>query len=412
MDVVYARCCGLDVHKNSLVACLITTGADGQPQKDIRPFGAMTADVLALADWLTSAACRHGVMESTGVYWKPIYNLLEGQFTLVVVNPERTKALRGRKTDRRDAAWLADLLRHGLVTGSFIPSTTQRELRDLTRYRTSLVRDRVRTVQRLQKVLEDANIKLGSVASDIMGVSARQMVEGWRAGETDTAVLADLARGRLREKRTELEQALRGRLKAVHRFLITEQLSQIDYLDEAIERLSAEIAERMRPFEAELDLLDSIPGINQRSAQIVIAELGADLHAFPSAAHLASWAALCPGNHESAGKRKSGKTRRGPRWLRQALVEAAHGAARTKSSYLQAQYRRLARRRGKQKAALAVGHSILVMIYHILTKHEPYRELGADHFDHKAAEAIQRQAVRRLERLGFKVELTPLAQAA
>ncbi|GAC1554218.1 MAG: IS110 family transposase [Herpetosiphon sp.] len=412
MQVLYACCCGLDVHKKLVVACLMVTAADGKVHKEVRTFGTMTAELLALADWLTANGCTHVAMESSGVYWKPIFNLLEGQFELVVVNAQHIKAVPGRKTDVRDAEWIADLLRHGLLRGSFIPDAPQRELRDLTRHRTTQVQERARAVNRLQKVLEDANLKLAAVASDVMGVSARAMLEAILAGETDPAVVADLAQGKLRAKVPQLEQALTGHLKPHHGFLLAELLAHIDYLDEAIARVSAEIASRLAKAEDELDLLDTIPGVSRRTAELLLAEIGQDLARFPSAQHLASWAGMCPGNHESAGKRKSGKTRKGSPWLRQALIEAAHGAARSKKTYLGAQYRRLLARCGKTKAIVAVGHSILVIAYHVLTRHEPYRDLGSNYFDEQNRQRVEDRLVRRLKRLGYEVELKPMNQAA
>ncbi len=313
MHVLYACCCGLDVHKKLVVACLLTTTADGKVHKEIRTFGTMTADLLALADWLTVNGCTHVAMESSGVYWKPIFNLLEGQFELMVVNAQHIKAVPGRKTDVRDAEWIADLLRHGLLRGSFIPDATQRELRDLTRHRTTQVQERARAVNRLQKVLEDANLKLAAVATDVLGVSARAMLEALLAGETDPSVVADLAQGKLRAKVPQLKQALAGQLKPHHGFLLAELLAHIDYLDEAITRVSGEIASRLEQAEDDIELLDSIPGVSRRTAEILLAEIGQDLERFPSAGHLASWAGMCPGNHESAGKRKSGKRCKGSR---------------------------------------------------------------------------------------------------
>lgn len=412
MHVLYACCCGLDVHKKLVVACLLTTTADGKVHKEIRTFGTMTADLLALADWLTVNGCTHVAMESSGVYWKPIFNLLEGQFELMVVNAQHIKAVPGRKTDVRDAEWIADLLRHGLLRGSFIPDVTQRELRDLTRHRTTQVQERARAVNRLQKVLEDANVKLAAVATDVLGVSARAMLEALLAGETDPSVVADLAQGKLRAKVPQLEQALTGHLKPHHGFLLAELLAHIDYLDEAITRVSGEIASRLEKAEDDIELLDTIPGVSRRTAEILLAEIGQDLERFPSAGHLASWAGMCPGNHESAGKRKSGKTRKGSPWLRQALIEAAHGAARSKKTYLGAQYRRLGARCGKTKAIVAVGHSILVIAYHVLTRHEPYRDLGSNYFDEQDRQRVEDRLVRRLKRLGYDVELKPMSQAA
>ncbi|MDP9310618.1 MAG: IS110 family transposase [Chloroflexota bacterium] len=345
-----------------------------------------------------------------GVYWKPVYNLLEGQFELLVVNAQHVKAVPGRKTDIRDAEWLADLLRHGLLRASFIPSAAQRALRDVTRHRSSLVQERARIANRVQKVLEDANIKLGDVATNVLGVSARAMLAALLAGETDPAVLAELARGRLRDKRTQLAQALTGRLKPHHCFLLAEHLSHLEYLDEAIARFNTEIEQVLQDEADAIALLDTIPGVSQRMAEVIVAEIGTDLTRFPSAKHLASWAGLCPGNYESAGQRLSGKTRKGSRWLRQMLTEAAHAAAKSRTTYLGAQYRRLAARRGKRRAIIALAHTILVIVYHLLTRHEPYRDLGANYFDDRDRQAVERWLVRRLEQLGYRVDLQPVPQ--
>jgi transposase len=409
MDVLYAYCCGLDIHKKFVVACLLITGLNGTVQKEIRTFSTMTADLLKLMDWLRQMGCTHIAMESTGCYWRPVYNLLEGQFQVWVVNAYHIKAVPGRKTDVKDAEWIADLLRHGLLRASFIPSSDQRHLRDLTRYRTHLVEERARLTNRLQAVLEDANVKLASVVTDIRGASARAILEALMAGEANPAVLAELARGRLRSKREALAQAVVGRFTAHHAFMITEQLSHLDYLDEAMERVSAEIAQRLQEEQAAIDLLDTIPGVSRRTAEIVIAELGTDMHQFPSAEHLASWAGLCPGNAESGGRRLSGKTRHGSAWVRQVLIEVAHVASKTKETYLAAQYRRIAARRGKKRALVAVAHTVLVIIYHILSKREPYRELGANYFDAQDRQRTQHRLVHRLERLGYTVTLQPTA---
>jgi transposase len=344
-------------------------------------------------------------MESTSSYWRPVYNLLEGHIELLVANAYHIKTVPGRKTDVKDAEWIADLLRHGLLRGSFIPAPAQRHVRDLTRYRTHLVEERARLTNRLQTVLEDANIKLASVVTDVRGASARAILEALVAGETDPAVLADLARGRLRTKRDQLAQAVIGRFAPHHAFMITEQLSHLDYLEEAMERVSTEIEQRLQEEWAAVELLDSVPGISQRAAEIVVAELGVDLQRFPSAKHLASWAGMCPGNKESGGKRLSGKTRKGNVWLRQVLIEIAHVASKTKDTYLAAQYRRIAARRGKKRALVALGHTILVIIYHILTERKPYHELGGTSFDQREREQVERRLVRRLERLGYRVSL-------
>jgi transposase len=411
MQVIYERCCGIDVHKQTVVACAVVPGADGQALKETRTFGTMTEHLAALADWLAELGVTHVTMESTGVYWKPVFNLLDGRFAILVVNAERIKAIAGRKTDVQDAEWLADLLRHGLLKGSFIPCEILRELRDLTRYRTKLGDERKSEINRVQKVLEDANIKLASVASDVMGVSGRAMLAELVQGQTEAATMAELARGRLRDKLDLLQQALSGRVRPHHRFRLAQHLAHIDYLDAAIAELDRQIAEQMRPFAAALATWDSLPGINQRLAQIIVAEIGPALQPFEDAEHLASWAGMCPGNNESAGKRKSGRTRKGSPWLRRALIEAAHGAAHTKHKYFQALYRRLASRRGKQRAAVAVGHSLLVTGYHLITRQTAYEDLGGNYFDERDREAVKRRAVRRLEKLGYQVELAPLAAA-
>jgi transposase len=409
MEIVYPSCCGLDLHKKLVVACLLTRRADGTSQKEVRTFGTMTEDLLSLADWLTAAGCTHVAMESTGVYWKPVWNLLEGQFTLLLVNPRHMKAVPGRKTDVKDCEWIADLLQHGLLTASFVPDRPQRELRELTRYRTALVQERGAEVNRLQKTLEGANIKLASVATDIMGASGRAMLAALVDGRTDGAALAQLAKGRMRPKRPDLERALTGRMGGHQRFLLAEQLGHIDELTARIERISAEIGERLRPFEEAIARLDTIPGVGRRTAEVLLAEIGSDMSRFRTAPHLASWAGMCPGNHESAGKRKSGTTRKGSPWLRAALVEAAHGASRARNTYLMALYRRLAARRGRKKALVAVGHTILVIAYHLLTRRTDYHDLGAQYFDTRDRLAVERRLVRRLEALGYRVSLDPVA---
>jgi transposase len=405
MEIVHRRCCGLDVHKKIVVACLRILTDTGNLNKEVRKFSTTTKDLLALSDWLTVQGCTHVAMESTGVYWKPVYNLLEESFQLLLVNAQHMKTVPGRKTDVLDAEWIAELLQFGLLRASFVPEASQRELRELTRLRTSLVQERSRAVNRLQKILEGANIKLASVATDVMGVSGRAMLQAIVAGETDTKVLANLALGRLREKIPQLEQALAGRVKPHHRFMIQEILIHIDDLDGSIERLNREVEERLRPFEVELGLLDTIPGVNRRTAQELIAEIGTDMTRFPSDGHLASWAGMCPGNNESAGKRKSGKTRKGDRWLRHTLVGAAHGAAHTKDTYLRSQFNRLVARRGKKKAIVAVGHSILVIAYHVLARLQPYHDLGANYFDEQNRERVTKRLIHRLERLGYEVRL-------
>jgi transposase len=412
MRIIYKRCCGLDVHKKVIVACLLVLEPDGEVRKEIRKFGTMTKDLLTLLDWLQQAGCKHVAMESTGVYWKPIYNILEGQLEVVVVNAQHLKGVPGRKTDVLDAEWLAECFQLGLLKPSFIPPAPVRELRDLTRYRTSLIRERARTANRLQKVLEDANIKLAGVVTDIQGVSAWAMLEAIVAGNTDPATLANLAKGRLRKKREQLVAALSGLVKPHHRFLIAEHLSQIEYLEDAIQRIGTEVEERLRPFEEDVKLLDSIPGISRQTAEVLLAEIGWDMSRFATAKNLASWAGMCPGNNESAGKRKNGKTRKGSRWLRHALIEAAHGAARTKNKYLKAHYHRVAAHRGKKKALVAVGHSILTISYHLLTRRQQYSDLGANYFDERDRTAVQIRCVKRLQKLGFTVDLQPTVRAA
>lgn len=413
MQVLYSRCAGLDVHKRVVVACVLLTEADGRTHKEVQHFGTMTADLEQLAHWLAERGVTHVALESTGVYWQPVWNVLEEQFTLLLVNAQHVKAVPGRKTDVKDCEWLADLLRHGLLKGSFVPERAQRELRELTRYRTTLIWERAAEVNRLQKTLEGANIKLAAVATDLTGRSARAMLEALIAGCTDAAVLAELARGRLREKLPTLERALRGRFGAHQRFLVAQQLIHVDTLDELIARLDAEVAERLGPFPAVVESLDTIPGVGRRTAEVLIAEVGADVARFPTAAHLASWAGVCPGNDESGGKRRSGKTRKGNRWLRSALIEAAQAAGHTKQTYLGAQYRRLAARRGAKKAAVAVAHTILVIAHHLLRHPDSvYRDLGVHYYDQRDRQAVQRRLVRRLEALGYQVILQPNVPAA
>ncbi len=411
MNLLYERCAGLDVHKRNVLVCATTPDSQGQRHKERRTFSTMTPELLRMRHWLQDLGVTHVAMESTGSFWKPIFNILEGHMEVLVVNAQHLKAVPGRKTDVKDAEWIADLLQHGLLRASFVPPAPQRELRELTRYRTRLVEERSRIINRLQKTLEDANLKLASVASDLMGRSARDMLAALLAGEVDPSVLAQLARGRMRAKRDLLEQALQGLLKPYHRFLLSEQLADIDALDEAIEHMSAEIAQRLRPYEALLQRLETIPGIKRRLAEVILAEIGPDMSRFPSARHLASWAGMCPGNNESAGKRLSGKTRKGSPWLRSALVEAAHAAIHCKDSYLAAQYQRLVIRRGGKKATIAVGHTLLVIIYQLLSQDKDYEELGGNYFDEWDRQAVQKRLARRLEKLGYQVTLEPTSPA-
>ena len=405
MEVVNERCCGLDVHKQTVVACVIVPGKGRQPHKEIRTFGTMTADLLALADWLSDYRVTHVAMESTGVYWKGMWNLLEGQVELLLVNAHHVKQVPGRKTDVKDCEWLADLLRHGLLRPSFVPARPQRELRELTRYRTSLIRERAAEINRVQKTLEGANIKLGDVATNIVGASGRQILTALVVGTADSRTMADFARGKLRVKLPQLERALVGQVGAHQRFLLARQLAHLDSLDELIDELNAEVEQRLRPFDDAVDRLDTIPGVGRRVAEVLVAEIGLDMTRFPTAAHLASWAGMCPGNNESAGKRKSGKTRKGDAWLRAALIEAAHASSRARHTYLGAQYHRLITRRGKKKAAVAVGHTILTIAYHLLAHASEYADLGPGYFDARDQEHVTRRLVHRLEALGYSVQL-------
>lgn len=411
MEVIYKHCCGLDVHKETVVACVIIREGD-KAKKEVRTFRTMTSDLLVLHDWLSAHGVTHVAMESTGIYWKPVFNLLEGSFEVLLVNAAHIKAVPGRKTDVKDCEWIADLLSHGLLKGSFIPPEPVRDLRDLTRYRKSLIDERIREINRLQKLLESANIKLSSVASDVMGVSGKAMLEALLSGNTDPDVLADLARGKLRKKLSLLKEALRGRFRPHHQFLLGQIFSHLGFLDEAIEEMSKEVESRIVPFLKEIELLKTIPGVDQKTAELIVAEIGIDMSHFPTHRHLASWAGLCPGNNESAGKRKSGKTRKGDRWLKRGLMESSWAVGRINNAYLSALYHRIARRRGKKKAVVAVAHTMLVIIYHMLKHELPYRELGADYLDRLNATYIKNHFVKRLERLGYKVTLEPSQVAA
>lgn len=452
MQIVYQRCCGIDIHKKMIVACLLICTAQGV-HKEIQTFSTMLQDLYRLRDWLKAKQCQAVAMESTGVYWKPIWNVLEEEMELLLVNAQHIKAVPGRKTDIKDAEWIADLLQHGLLRASFVPPRPQRELRDLTRYRSSLVADRARLVNRIQKVLEDTNIKLASVATDITGKSGRAILEALLQGEQDPKVLAELARGRMREKREQLAQAVQGTLGAHHRFLLSSQLRQLDFFDKQLAELDLEIAHRLgvphgpdepdpsgglpvneqepeasdpacstestlfpsapsdrpqRLSSAQVrDILDQVTGINVRIGEIVVAEVGTVVDRFPTEDHLVSWAGLCPQAKISAGKRLSNNTGKGNRWLRQALIEAASAAARSKGTYLGALYQRLRKRMGQKKAIVALAHRILVIIYHLLKEQQSYRELGPGHAEEQANEASKRWALRRLEQLGYQVTLQP-----
>jgi transposase len=412
METIYARCCGLDVHHKQVVACLLTPGTGGGVSKVIRTFGTMSEDLLGLLDWLVEAGSTHVAMESTGVLWKPIYNLFEGVIEVLVVNAQHIKQVPGRKTDVKDAEWIATLLRHGLLRPSFIPDRAQRELRELMRYRTSLRRERAAEVNQLHKHLEGANIKLGAVATNIVGLSARQMLHALAAGQTDAASLAQLAQDRLRDKIPQLEQALAGMMGAHQRFIHTQQLTHLDDLDALLARIDGEIAARLQPVEEAVLRLDSIPGVGRTVAEVLVAEIGADVRRFPTAAHLAAWAGLAPGNNESAGKRKSGKTRKGSPWLRAALVEAAQAAARSKKTALGAYYRRIAARRGRKRAAVATAHRILELAYHLLTDRADYREPGPHYYLAHDRQAQERRLLRQLHALGYEVTLQPTTAPA
>lgn len=399
MEVLHERCCGLDVHKKSITACIISPKG-----KEIRTFSTMTRNLIDLVDWVKNNRCSHVAMESTGDYWKPIYNLLETEdLQPIVVNAQHIKAVPGRKTDVKDAEWIARLLRYGLVQGSFIPNRDQRELREVVRYRRSIVEERTREVNRLQKVLEGGNVKLSSVASDVLCVSGRNMLEAMIKGEEDPSVLADLALQRLKNKKEELKLALEGLLGAHQLFMLEKQLAHIDYLNELINKLDEEIEKRMTPFKEELKLLDSIPGVGKRTAEQIIAEVGTDMSRFPTPGHLCSWAGMTPGHDESAGKKKSTKTRKGNKKLRCALTEAAKSAARKKNTYLSAQYHRIAGRRGKNKAAIAVGHTILSLVHILLTRKQEYVDLGYTYFDERKKDILVKNSIKRLESLGLIV---------
>jgi transposase len=415
MQVVYERCAGVDVHKRTVVVTVLLTQTAGQTsarvEKQTRTFGTMTADLLALAEWLEALGVTHVAMESTGVFWWPVYNLLEEGCVILLANPRHIKAVPGRKTDVKDSEWLADLLRHGLLRPSFIPPQPIRALRELTRYRKTLVRERTAQINRLQKVLEAANIKLATVATDVLGKSPREMLEALIAGEEDVAVIAERARGRLRAKIPDLKRALKGHLQPQHRFLLRAILAHIDFLDAAIAQTHAEIEQLLIPYHDAMRLLQTIPGIQATAAAAILAEIGVDMSCFPSAKHLASWAGLCPGNKQSGGKRMRERITAGNPWVRGILGEVVWAIAHTRDNYLVAQYRRLAKRRGLHKAVVAVAHSVLVIIYHLLRDQRPYADLGADYFERLDTARAERHHVRRLEQLGYTVTLTP-AQVA
>ena len=412
MDTLHPHCAGLDVHKDTVVACVRHQPPRGRARTEVRTFATHTAGLLELADWLAAEGVTHAAMESTGVYWKPVFNILEGRLAVMLVNAQHIKQVPGRKTDVKDCAWIAQLLQHGLLRASFVPPSPIRELRDLTRQRSQLVAEKATAANRIQKVLEDANIKLASVATDVLGVSGRDMLEAIIAGEDDAEKLADKARKRLRNKIPVLQTALRGRVTEHHRFQLRLLLDHVTHLEELIGRLGGRIEAVMAPAAEAVERLTTIPGVQRRAAETVIAEIGPNMEQFPTAGHLASWAGMCPGNNESAGKRKSGRTTKGSRWLRQMLTQAAWAASHTKGTYLAAQFRRLATRRGKKRALVALGHTLLVIMYHLLKRRTTYQELGGDFLERLEPDRLTRQLVKRLERLGHKVTLQPNEDAA
>jgi transposase len=405
MDILHPCCAGLDVHKEKVVAC-VRTLQGGKFRQEVRTFRTETNALLAMADWLSDEGVTHVAMESTGVYWKPIWNLFEGVFELILVNAEHIKAVPGRKTDVKDSQWIAELLQHGLLKPSFVPDKPVRQLRDLTRQRVQLIRQKVQVANRIQKTLEDCNIKLSSVASDVLGASGRDMIAAIIKGESDPITLANLARQQLRKKMPQLQEALCGEVADHHRFLLGMLMEQVKFLEAQIARLSGRIEEVMpAPFVEAIQRLDTIPGIDQRAAQNIIVEIGADMERFANAAHLASWVGICPGNHESAGKRKSGKTTKGNKWLRVVLVQCAWAASRSKGTHLRQLYGRLVGRRGKKRALVAVAHRILVIIYNVLKKGQVYQEPVPRPAERQQdRERLKQRLIRRLERLGVKVE--------
>lgn len=409
MDVLYANCAGLDIHKDTVVACSRRM-IDGKVIREVRAFKTTTGELLALSEWLGSLGATHIVMEATGVYWKPVWNILsDGDFELILANAAHVKNVPGRKTDVNDATWLADLLAHGLIRASFVPDAQTQEQRGLLRTRKQLTRERTSHIQRLQKTLEEANIKLDSVISDVIGASGRAMIEALIAGETNPLRLASLASSRIKASPAALGEALRGRVTRHHRFLLRLHLQQIDALDRAIAEVDKEVEANLTPFRKLIPVLTSIPGIGELGARILLAEIGADMSRFPTAGHLISWAGLCPGNDESAGKRRSTRMRKGAPWLKTTLIQCAWAAARTKASYLAAQFHRLRARRGPKKAVGAVAASILTAAYHMIADGTFYQDLGADHFERRAKPNQIKRLVAKIQSLGYDVEIKPLA---
>jgi transposase len=409
MEVIIVCCAGLDVHKDSVEACVRRLENGGRISQQTRHWGTMTRDLLAMAEWFRSEGVTQVAMESTGVYWKPIFNVLEDDFEILLVNAQKLKHVPGHKTDVKDCQWIAQLLQHGLLKGSFIPPRSQRELRDLTRQRTQLMGEHSRIVNRIQKVLEDANIKLGSVASDVVGTSGRLMLQALIAGESDPEKLADLAKLRLRNKIPQLEEALYGKVSDHHRWMLKLLWDQLTNSEAFLVRLDERIEQLTRPQQPVLERLDAIPGIDRRVAEVLLAEIGTDVSPFPSDAHLASWAGICPGNNESAGKKRSGKTTKGSRWLRQALVQAAWAASHKKDSYFQAHAQNLMRRRGRKRGLVAVAHSLLLVIYHMLQKGTEYHDLGRNFLDQIRSQHLVKFHLKRLQQLGLNVLVSPIA---
>lgn len=404
MEVVHERCAGLDVHQHSVVAC-IRVAAAGQIQQEVRSFDTTTQGLLALCDWLSEHNCTHVALESTGVYWKPVWHVLESSFELVLANAMHIRNMPGRKTDVNDAMWIADLLAHGLIRASFVPPVPVQELRDLTRTRKQLVREVAQHVQRIQKTLEDANVKITGVISNVVGMSGRALLEAIIAGETDPERLVDLVSHRLKASHEELAEALRGRVRDHHRFLLRLHLGQVDTLNAAVRDVEARLGETLRPFHERARLLTTMPGISETAAHVIIAEIGVDMSRFPSAGHLISWAGLCPCNDESAGKRRSTRIRKGAPWLKTTLVQAAWAASRKKDSYLRAQFLRLKSRRGPMKAIIAVAASMLNAAYYILRDGVPYKDLTGTYFDSRDRTKLAKRLIRRLSDLGVQVEV-------
>jgi transposase len=407
MEVIVSRGGGLDVHQATVVACLLVGEPGSLPRKQVKTFSTMTSGLLELRDWLNTAGCTAVAMEATGVYWKPVYNILEGHFELVVANARHIKAVPGRKTDVKDAEWIADLLRHGLLQPSYIPPPELRELRGLLRYRVKLVNARAGERNRILKLLESANIKLSSVASDPFGVSGRLMLDALKRGQATPEEMAELAQKRLRAKLPQLKLALDGRMEEHHRQLLSLQLDRLDRFESDLRQLDAKLEVKLKPYARQLELLDGLPGIDWVVAATIIAELGIKMSQWPTVGHLTSWAGLCPGQHESAGKRGNSAIRPGNPYLRSALVEAALAAVQVKDSYFREKYYRLKARRGHKRAVVAIAHKLLVAIYYVLSSETPYRELGADYLDRFEPERLKLNLVRRLERLGYHVNLEP-----